>query len=209
MSTVDFVSRVGFVEAKLSDADLAPIWDEVKKVQQRIVTANTMNHLLAGQIEQAYELTECQAHLEKLLLPYIAEFDNEYHYLERKALLTKDAPIILYQSWVNFQKKYEYNPVHRHSGLFSFTIWLQIPYTREEEAAVNPGALSPWKDASGEFNFYHTDGLGNIITHPVKCDKSRENTLLLFPAEVNHSVHPFYSSDEFRITVAGNFRIKV
>jgi hypothetical protein len=36
-----------------------------------------------------------------------------------------------------------------------------------------------------------------------------ENTLLLFPAKLTHAVYPFYSSDDYRISVSGNVVFKV
>ena len=35
-------------------------------------------------------------------------------------------------------------------------------------------------------------------------DKSKEGYFVIFPSNLNHQVFPFYSSDDYRITVAGN-----
>jgi hypothetical protein len=39
-------------------------------------------------------------------------------------------------------------------------------------------------------------------------DKTWENVIVLFPAGLTHSVSPFYSSDDYRISVAGNIKFK-
>jgi len=50
--------------------------------------------------------------------------------------------------------------------------------------------------------------LGNIRSHDLPVDKSYEKKLLLFPATMRHSVYPFYTSDDYRISVSGNFLMK-
>ena len=37
------------------------------------------------------------------------------------------------QIWVNYQYKTEFNPYHDHSGVYSFAIWLKIPYDSKEQ----------------------------------------------------------------------------
>ena len=39
--------------------------------------------------------------------------------------------------WVNYQKKYEFNPLHDHSGMFSFVIWMKIPYEHDNEKELH------------------------------------------------------------------------
>jgi len=39
--------------------------------------------------------------------------------------------------WFNFQKKGQFLPQHTHDGLYSFSLWLQIPYEYEEEKVTN------------------------------------------------------------------------
>jgi hypothetical protein len=36
-----------------------------------------------------------------------------------------------------------------------------------------------------------------------------ENHFFLFPAELNHSVDPFYTSDKYRISVSGNYKFQI
>ena len=61
-------------------------------------------------------------------------FENNitmYH-LNSINVLNKNCPLYMESSWINFQKKYEFNPLHDHSGIFSFIIFMQIPYKLEE-----------------------------------------------------------------------------
>jgi hypothetical protein len=51
--------------------------------------------------------------------------------------------------------------------------------------------------------------LGRIKQVPIPVDSSYEGTIMMFPSALNHGVYPFYTSDEYRISVSGNIRIKV
>jgi hypothetical protein len=106
--------------------------------------------------------------------------------------------------WVNFQKKYEFNPQHNHSGIISFVIWISIPYNINDEMLVSPGKNSA-KNVAGHFSFHYSNINGNICSHALPIDKEFENHIIMFPSNVLHSVYPFYSSDAYRISVAGNF----
>ena len=51
--------------------------------------------------------------------------------------------------------------------------------------------------------------LGRIFDLPVHVDKSYEGKMLMFPSFVQHGVYPFYTSDDYRITVSGNVSVNV
>ena len=56
----------------------------------------------------------------------------------------------------------------------------------------------------GCFSFYATNGLGEIVPHVIEADKSWEQVIMLFPSITHHQVYPFYTSDDYRITISGN-----
>ena len=99
--------------------------------------------------------------------------------------------------WVNYSKRHDFNPMHWHGGVFSFVTWVTIPYDQDEERSGydcnNPGAA--------EFSFTIMDVLGQIYDHTVE---QKEWTTLFFPANLRHKVHPFFTTDKIRISVAGN-----
>ena len=43
-----------------------------------------------------------------------------------------------------------------------------------------------------------------IREYNISADEKYENTLMVFPSSLYHSVNPFYTSDEYRISVSGN-----
>lgn len=127
-------------------------------------------------------------------------------------------------AWVNFQQKYEYNPPHIHSGLYSYVIWYKIPYLLEDELKVGPGKIKQtilkygednyvegfnYNDVNmnGCFSFICPDNNGLIKNELLPVDNKWEGTIALFPSVLYHSVYPFYSSDDYRITISGNIDI--
>ena len=137
-------------------------------------------------------------------MPYFIEYDKHYNYLKSNySCLTDNLNIVMNDAWVNFQNKFEFNPAHTHPGLMSFIIWLDIPYTRQDEIKFSPG--TPEKNRSGSFTMYYTNVLGTVQTEDILLDHTFNNKLILFPSVIKHSVSPFYSSDLTRVSVAGNF----
>jgi hypothetical protein len=109
--------------------------------------------------------------------------------------------------WVNFQKKHEYNSLHTHGGDYSFILYVKIPYDLEEEKnlPLNKNQVDFGKVYTNlTFRFLDPRARGGIARAEVPVDKSYEGKILFFPAWLNHEVMPFYTSEEYRISVSGN-----
>jgi len=85
----------------------------------------------------------------------------------------------------------------------SFVIYTKVPFKMRDELAASPGINSN-NNIPGHFQFSYTGILGGISNHYVPVDESYENTMMLFPSKLMHCVYPFFTSDEYRISVAGN-----
>jgi hypothetical protein len=203
MTTSNF-KNIGFYQTRLSEVDLHLVKNEISTIQSNFKNPLPidMNSNLAGNIAREYSLSlECKNQLNIILQPHIKTY-----LLDNIKLLkyNKKIEFELDSCWVNFQKKYEFNPVHTHDGLLSFVIWINIPYTNEDELKNTSVKYSGYPVA-GTFSFLYNTCLGYITEHIIPADKTYENTFLLFPSRLNHCVYPFYSSDDYRISVSGNF----
>jgi hypothetical protein len=199
-------NNIGFLQSKFTEEELSPIKQEIVEIQKNFFLAESVNYSLAGHIRKEYKLSKSKQYIENLLLPYVIEFDNQSKYLQSLNLLNKDVSIKLEYPWVNFMKKHEFNPPHNHSGLLSFVIWIKIPFNIEEEFQQFPDIKH---NATGCFNFLYINSLGKICTHTIKADKNMENCILIFPSELTHFVNPFYTSDDYRISISGNFKFHI
>ena len=143
-------------------------------------------------------------------------FDPYFEGFWRKTnILTRPCELSIVSTWVNFQKKYEFNPPHTHTGLFSWIIFLNIPYNLEDEDRVFPaldvGDEGIRRPTTSRLSFAQvsptrTSGIDHVI---LDVDKSFERKILVFPSYLQHQVFPFYTSDDYRITISGNAVFKV
>ena len=197
-----FPDNPGYLLEQLTEAELAPIWAEVRSLEAG-VNRRPANQVLVGNIKEEYFLDTSRTHIERVLMPRIDRYIRGFNYGEYLEQQSGGDRLRLHLglSWVNFQRKGEFNPPHWHQGQFSFVIWLKIPYTLKEEAAYAP---SKSYAVNGDFHFQWTTSLGQIRNHSLLADRSKEGYVCVFPATMLHSVFPFYSTEEARITVSGN-----
>ena len=115
------------------------------------------------------------------------------------------AKLLLKSLWVNYQYKNEFNPLHQHKGVYSFVIWMKIPYSWDEQIKLPQFRDMNKKDIkAGNFAFAYTDTLGDVITSTYNLTPEYEGYMLFFPARLRHCVYPFYETENPRISIAGN-----
>ena len=199
--------NIGYVSASFNEAELFPLKQEIQNIQNDFSKAESFQQGLAGHIEKEYKIVNSKAYLEKLLFPLVQLYNSVYpSYIQRTLdIFTKIGPLTVDNAWVNFQKKTEFNPFHTHSGIYSFVIWVNIPYNYDDEKEMflsNPPKTSV-------FEFIYTNALGKSCFKSIPVDKSYENTCILFPSSMPHLVYPFYTSDGYRVSVSGNFSFRI
>ena len=187
---------------------LAEVKKEIRKIESDIKNVPSASSFLSGNIEDEFALSDCKSALEPYVLNLVKSYDAHFQYISTIDSLDINVPLRLSNLWVNFQKKHEFNPNHNHSGVMSFVIWIKIPYNLKTELAMSPGKYSNGNVASA-FQFTYSDALGNHKTQDLYLDNSAEGKILLFPNKMIHCVYPFYTSDEYRISVSGNISLKV
>ena len=136
-------------------------------------------------------------------------FDKYFHdFWDKTTVLTRSCELKIISTWVNFQKKHEFNPPHSHSGVMSWIIFLNIPYNLEDEDRVFPMLnMDHSQDIStSRLSFLQVSPIvkGGIDGVILNVDKSFEGKILMFPSYIQHQVFPFYTSDDYRITISGN-----
>jgi hypothetical protein len=200
----------GFIQAKLTAEQLEPLLLEVdeigkdfSKFEDRLNNAN-----LAGHIRNEFLIKDKLTYTEQLLLPLANSYNSEFNYLENFTYSNGSKEMYLDKCWVNFQKKNEFNPTHNHSGVLSFVVWIRVPYDMNSEAACSPGYASN-SNCSGTFEFVYSKTNCGLFSYRIPVTKQDEGTVVVFPSTFIHQVYPFFSSDDYRISVSGNFKFKV
>ena len=107
--------------------------------------------------------------------------------------------------WLNFQKQYEFNPLHSHAGDLSAVIMIQIPHQIEDDRQASVGSTN--MPCAGQLEFFHeTAGYLYSGSHKII---PRTGDFYFFPASLKHTVYPF-KSDVERITMSFNvFNVEI
>ena len=160
-------------------------------LSQIAIAKDDYKHQLAGHISRSLQLPDEK----KIFTNYLLEKAKELNWDP----LTGNVNLL-----VNFQKKYEYNPAHVHSGKLSFVLWIKIPYKYEDEqkTAIAKGISS--NCMNGAFEITYINLLGCLTGYTYSLDPSMEGYMVMFPSETQHCVYPFYTSDDVRISISGN-----
>ena len=189
--------------------------ENFKWIKKEVVKAKKIgvkkNKSLAGHIKEEYAMPGINQSFNNFLLSNASTHEIFKVYNNRFNVLSENKPIYLDNFWVNYQKKYEFNPIHGHSGLYSFIIFVKIPYDLKKEQNYFP-EVSKTLDSrtqTSKLNFVNVEPNGQISTTTVPADKSFEGKMFMFPSRQRHLVYPFYTSDDYRITVSGNIKVKV
>lgn len=162
------------------------------------------NQNLAGNLKREFDFSSAKPILANWLKKLIVAHDEKYNILTKmQTTLTDPSDVSLVSLWVNFQKKYEFNPIHKHNGLYSFVIWYKVPFLMEDEYKQFPKTKKNHIKA-GQFSFIHTDNMGGIEHTDLPVDKEWEGKIALFPSNFHHQVYPFFTSDDYRISISGN-----
>ena len=193
------LSGVGYVKDTIPYNIFAQLTEAASLAREQSIP---VNRELAGSIKEEYSVVHSDFMLGEFF-DYVTELIGEYE--QSFSTPVSEEPYIypllkfgniprdsLLSTWINYQKKYEYNPPHKHFGSYSFVIWLSLPYDTKKE--------KEYYRASTDFNFLYTQDR-HIQQFPM--DPS-EGDIILFPAEQWHSVNPFFLSDEFRVSISGN-----
>ena len=189
--------------------DKLPI-DLFKKLKKIIKDkSKEANHELIGNIKEEYNLDKHIPIIEPFLLKIIGTESQLLKIInERYDCNSVNKPFKLKNLWVNFQKKNEFNPIHNHSGIFSFIIFIKIPFLIEDQLRMGPGKKAS-QNLPGVVQFLGFDHFNPLLLQNFFVDKTWEQSMLIFPASYVHCVYPFYEVDDYRITVSGNIKIEV
>lgn len=197
---IDF-KNLGYIIEDVPEILLDSLKQEINK------KLDSYNKNLAGNIKKEFYLPKAIPIFNNYLMGLARKYDDNFGYFKNITYCNNDAPLILENMWVNFQKKHEFNPVHVHKGIFSFVIWLQVPYEIEYEKANSPGKDGN-HNLAGCFQFHFLNILGEFSELTLPVDRRFEGKICFFPARLSHSVNPFYSSDDYRISIAGNISLQ-
>ena len=153
---------------------------------------------LAGVLKNQFHYRD-----KKKFSKFMEEIFNLYNYaIQQWKIWPKEkvpGTYYLEKLWINYQRRYDHNPPHQHHGIVSFVVYLDVPKKIFDEQAN-----SNVQDA-GKTVFKYGESISPLSVNMWNVTPEK-NLILMFPATLDHMVHPFWV-DEERISVSGNFTL--
>ena len=193
--------NIGWLEYKLNSKEMDYVWRCIENKKEKT------NKTLAGNISASYSLMDRgDWFFTSVCTPLMYEYTERFENLGDRIPTNTNHPYSMSSWWVNYQKQNEFNPIHDHGGVYSFVIWMKIPYDsrKQNQKDIARNSNTP---LIGDFQFIFSDMLGKSRTQTYRLSPSCEGTMLFFPSELDHQVYPFYDCDEERISVSGNITV--
>lgn len=200
---VHHFKNIGYVMARMPENLVSKLRAQSDDIMNDRVPIIPEGRNLAGHLAKQFHFDTDDGELESFLRKLAVTYEQTFNYLEHMPFQRNPEDLKLINCWINYQSKGEYNPAHTHGGLLSFVIWLQLPFFHEVETSIDRNPVSTRK-VSGCFEFSYTNALGSITQENITADRRFENHVIMFPAVMTHQVYPFYSSDDYRISISGN-----
>ena len=202
-SPISITSKDFWIDTRLNQEEMDFLWgcisEENKEDYSRRLAGNiSKSELIIDKDNWFYE-TALKKHTEKM---FYREDNNYYkYYIEKEEPLPKFEVISL---WVNYQKQHEFNPIHKHNGLFSFVVFMKIPTHWKEQHAL-PICVNSNNPLASDFEFVWSEKNSELCRiKSFSLSPEDEGRMLFFPAMLHHQVHPFYECEEERVTISGN-----
>ena len=115
--------------------------------------------------------------------------------------------------WSNIQEAREYNPIHQHTGNFSFVIYtrndledLSVEEIQDNEYDNKVVDYDNQKPLAGMIELFY--GEGNWMNWTSFQHIPKRGDILIFPSWLRHTVYAHYETGKIRISVAGNVSFK-
>tara|TARA_B100001996_G_scaffold346410_1_gene303342 strand:- start:702 stop:1520 length:819 start_codon:yes stop_codon:yes gene_type:complete len=190
----------GIYQVTLDESDVDHIWNITKKYSPedvewdgKLLKHDTPRRLTWGLFDDDKKFQENV--LQKVLYKYLGKYG-----LPIEITTTHEHKFTFNRFWCNCTTTGQYQALHDHDSIFSFVIWLHVPYDADDERAVS----DQYHPQAGEFGFVYTDITGRVRQRPVDQSKCHSGTMLFFPSTILHQVFPFFSTKEYRITCSGD-----
>ena len=197
----------GFSFAKLDEDVIEFLWRMIEKARSEKVDYKKN---IVSNISESYQLTdENSIFANSVCIPLAKEYlkrnSGKLPVFSYTSSLKPESRLILKELWVNFQYKNEFTPYHKHNGVFSFAIWMKIPYEFKKQCELPQFKGTKEENIrAGCFEFEYLDTIGSVRNFKYPLSPDMEGKMVFFPASLRHCVYPFFGTDEPRISIAGN-----
>ena len=189
----------GVLECELEEKDISNLWTLVHKYAPNAKWEG--NRLLEiDQENKQFSLCDDDELFQKNVLMPATQTYFETYGTPYKHKTTHHHIPTFNRFWCRVSKDGDYQSIHDHQGIFTFVVWLKIPFEGEEERQVQAG----FRPEAGDFVLCYPDTCGQYQKRSWVLGKRAEGKMLFFPSDLNHIVYPHYTTTEYRVALAGD-----
>lgn len=187
-----FTDLKNYVEQVISNKD-----------HNKVFRRNQMKDRTVQGVGEAFSITNIPQNYKSHILDFSKEY-LKYYNLQSSEKIKPNIDTI----WINLQKRYEFRPTHAHDDgtgkNLSFVTYVKIPYDIEEENKYENHTPLAEVHRNGKIEFVLHKLDGTLIMSQFDISKKYEGVTIMFPNSFMHTVYPFYTSEDYRVSIAGN-----
>ena len=87
--------------------------------------------------------------------------------------------------------------------MFTFVVWLKIPFDGMVEAKEQAG----FRPEASDFVLVYPDTCGQLKKKHYRLNPHMDGMMIFFPSDMNHLVYPHFTTEEWRISIAGDIAL--
>ena len=189
----------GVIEAELEQEDIDYLWKLVHKYSHNAKWEGNRLISIEEDFKQFPLNDDDNLFQNNVLRPCTDKYFETYGCpLKQKTTHTHE--LAFSRFWCRASLDGDYQIIHDHQGIFTFVVWLTVPFEGADERQVQAG----FRPEASDFVLVYPDTCGQLQKRNFVLGKGAEGKMLFFPSDINHIVYPHYTTQEYRIALAGD-----
>ena len=189
----------GVIEAELEQEDIDYLWKLVHKYSHNAKWEG--NRLISIEEDfKQFPLNDDDNMFQNNVLRPCTDKYFETYGGPFKQKTTHTHELAFSRFWCRASLDGDYQSIHDHQGIFTFVVWLTVPFEGADERQVQAG----FRPEASDFVLVYPDTCGQLQKRNFVLGKGAEGKMLFFPSDINHIVYPHYTTQEYRIALAGD-----
>ena len=189
----------GVIEAELEQEDIDYLWKLVHKYSHNAKWEGNRLISIEEDFKQFPLNDDDNLFQNNVLRPCTDKYFETYG-CPFKQKTTHTHELAFSRFWCRASLDGDYQSIHDHQGIFTFVVWLTVPFEGADERQVQAGV----RPEASDFVLVYPDTCGQLQKRNFVLGKGAEGKMLFFPSDINHIVYPHYTTQEYRIALAGD-----
>ena len=189
----------GVIEAELEQEDIDYLWKLVHKYSHNAKWEGNRLISIEEDFKQFPLNDDDNLFQNNVLRPCTNKYFETYG-CPFKQKTTHTHELAFSRFWCRASLDGDYQSIHDHQGIFTFVVWLTVPFEGKDERQVQAG----FRPEASDFVLVYPDTCGQLQKRNFVLGKGAEGKMLFFPSDINHIVYPHYTTQEYRIALAGD-----